>query len=57
MAVGVSVCFYGFLIEKQSFWSISCSFLTKPSFQIVIDLDRECFKDCLAVFSNSAHSI
>ena len=44
LAVGVGPCFYGFLVEKQLFWPISCTCLTKWSFQMIADLDRNIFK-------------
>ena len=40
LAVGVGLCFYGFSMEKQLFWPISCTCLTKWSFKIIADLDR-----------------
>ena len=39
LAVGVNPCFYGFLMEKQLFWPISCTCLTKRSFKMITDLD------------------
>ena len=40
LAVGVGPCFYGFLMEKQLFWPISYICLTKRTFKIIADLDR-----------------
>ena len=40
LAVGIGPCVYGFLMEKQLFWPISCTCLTKRTFQIITDLDR-----------------
>ena len=40
LAVGIGLCFYGLLMEKQLFWSISCTRLTKRSFKMIADLDR-----------------
>ena len=44
LVVGVSSCFYGFLMEKQLFWPISCTSIAKRSFQMVVDLDRNILK-------------
>ena len=44
LAVGVGSCFNGFSIEKQVFWSISYSYLTKQTFYIVADLGRNILK-------------
>ena len=44
LAVGVGPCFYGFLMEKQLFWPISCACLTKWSFKMIADLDRNILK-------------
>ena len=38
-ALGVGPCFYGFSMEKQLFRPISCTCLTKRSFQMIADLD------------------
>ena len=40
LAVGVGPYFYGFSIEKQLFWPISCTCLTKRTLKIIADLDR-----------------
>ena len=40
LTVGVGPCFYGFSMEKQLFWPISCTCLTKRTLKIVADLDR-----------------
>ena len=44
LAVGVGPCFYGFLMEKQLFWSIACTCLTKQSFQMIADLNSNILK-------------
>ena len=44
LAVGVRPCFYGFSMEKQLFWPISCTCLTKQSFQMIADMDMNIFK-------------
>ena len=44
MAMGVGPRFYGFSSEKQLFWSVSCSSLTKRSFKMVTDLDTNVLK-------------
>ena len=44
LAVGVSPYFFGFSMEKQLFWYISCTCLAKQSFQMVADLDRNTLK-------------
>ena len=44
LAVDVGPCFYGFLIEKQLFWPISCTCLTKRGFKMIADLDKNIFK-------------
>ena len=44
LAVGIGLCFYGFLMEKQIFWPISCTCLTKWSFQMIADLDMNILK-------------
>ena len=44
LAVGISPCSYGFSMEKQLFWPISCICLTKWSFKIIADLDRNILK-------------
>ena len=44
IAVGVIPYFYGFSVEKQLFWSISCTCLAKRRFQMVTDLDRNILK-------------
>ena len=40
LVVGVGPYFYGFSIEKQLFWPISCTCLTKRTLKIIADLDR-----------------
>ena len=40
LAVGVGPYFYGFLMEKQLFWHISCTCLTKRTFKLIADLDK-----------------
>ena len=40
LAVGVAPCFYGFSMEKQLFWPISCTCLIKRTLKIIADLDR-----------------
>ena len=44
LAVDVGPCFYGFSMKKQLFWPISCTCLTKRSFQMIADLDRNVLK-------------
>ena len=44
LAVGVGPCFYGFSMEKQLFWPIACTCLTKQSFQMIADLDSNILK-------------
>ena len=44
VAVGVGRYFYGFSMEKQLFWPISCTCLTKRGFEIIADLDRNILK-------------
>ena len=40
LAVGIGPCFYSLSMEKQLFWPISCICLTKWSFKMIADLDR-----------------
>ena len=40
LAVGIGPYFYGFSMEKQLFWPISCTCLTKRTLKIIADLDR-----------------
>ena len=40
LAVGVGPYLYGFSMEKQLFWPISCTCLTKRTLKIIADLDR-----------------
>ena len=40
LEVGVGPCFSGSSMEKELFWPISCIYLTKRSFKIIADLDR-----------------
>ena len=44
LAMGIGPCFYGFSIEKQLFWPISCTCLTKRGFKMITDLDRNILK-------------
>ena len=44
LAVGVDPRFYSFSMEKQLFWPISCTYLTKWSFKMIADLDRNILK-------------
>ena len=44
LAVSVGPCFYGFSMEKQLFWPIPCTCLTKRTFQMIADLDRNILK-------------
>ena len=48
VAVGVGPCLYGFSMEKQLFWPlfwpIPCTCLTKQSFQMIADMDRNILK-------------
>ena len=39
LGVGIDPYFYGFLMDKQLFWPISCICLTKWTFKIIADLD------------------
>ena len=56
LAVGIGPYFYGLLMEKQLFWPISCTCLTKWTFKIIADLDRN-FKYPLIVSSDSTHFV
>ena len=58
LAVDVSPCFYGFSMEKQLFWPISCTCLTKRTLKIIADLDRNIyFKYPLTVYSDISCSV
>ena len=43
LAVDVGPYFYGFSMENQLFWPISCTCLTKRTLKIIADLDRNIF--------------
>ena len=44
LAVGVGPCFYGFSMENLLFWYLSCTCLTKQSFQMIAVLDMNILK-------------
>ena len=52
--MGVGPYFYSFSMEKQLFWPISCTCLTKQTFNRP---GLEYFKYPLTVFSDSTHSV
>ena len=57
LAVGVGPCFYGFSMEKQLFWSISCTCLTKRTLKIIADLDRNILNILLTLSSDIPCSV
>ena len=44
LPVGVGPCLYGFSMEKQLCWPVSCICLTKQSFKMIADLDSNILK-------------
>ena len=57
LEVGVGPCFYGFSMEKQLFWPISCTCLTKQSFQMIADPYMNILKIVFTVSSDNSCSV
>ena len=57
LAVGIGLYFHGFSMEKQLLWPISCIFLTKRTFKIFTNLDRNILKILLTVSSDIPCSV